>query len=140
MKFYRYSKLLIIIVLLFSCKPKTAENLEEMTRRASRPEAVLVKTVRLEPSTFYHELISNGKAFASQKAVVPFRVNGLIKELFIKNGQKVRNGELLAVIEDFDFRARLLRAQDVLEKAKIDLKNDLISFYVTDDTTSMKRK
>jgi len=137
MKFYRYSKLLIIIVLLFSCKPKTAENLEEMARRASRPEAVLVKTVRLEPSTFYHELISNGKAYASQKAVVPFRVNGLIKGLFIKNGQKVKNGELLAVIEDFDFRARLLRAQDVLEKAKIDFKNDLISFYVTDDTTRL---
>ncbi len=41
---------------------KTAENLEKMARLSTRPEAVLVKSVTLEPSTFYHELISNGKA------------------------------------------------------------------------------
>ncbi len=86
--------LLIIIALFFSCKPKTAENLEEMARRSSRPEAVLVKTVRLEPSTFYHELVSNGKAYSSEKAVVPFKVSGIIKELTIRNGQKVKTGEL----------------------------------------------
>ena len=73
--------LLIIISLIVSCKPKTAENLEEMARRSSRPEAVLVKTVKLEPSTFYHELVSNGKAYSSEKAVIPFKVNGTIKEL-----------------------------------------------------------
>jgi hypothetical protein len=38
-----------------------------MARRSSRPEAVLVKTLKLEPSTFYHELISNGKAWSSEK-------------------------------------------------------------------------
>jgi len=51
--------LLLLSVTLFSCKPKKAENLEEMARLATRPEAVLVKTVKLEKSTFYHELISN---------------------------------------------------------------------------------
>ena len=71
--------LLIITSLIASCKPKTAENLEEMARRSSRPEAVLVKTVKLEPSTFYHELVSNGKAYSSEKAVIPFKVNGIIK-------------------------------------------------------------
>jgi RND family efflux transporter MFP subunit len=127
--------LLIFISLVFSCKPKTAENLEEMARRSSRPEAVLVKTVKLEPSTFYHELISNGKAYSSEKAVIPFEVNGIIKEIYIQNGQKVKAGDLLAVIEDFDYKVKLTQAKQGLEKAEINFKDDLLSNFSTPDST-----
>jgi len=129
--------LFITTAIVFSCKPKTAENLEEMARRSSRPDAVLVKTIQLEPSTFYHELISNGKAFSSRKAVVPFRVNGIIKQLNIRNGQKVRSGELLAVIEDFEYQSRLTTAKQTLEKAEINFKDDLLSNYYTYDTSGL---
>jgi RND family efflux transporter MFP subunit len=129
--------LLLFLVILFSCKPKKTENLEEMARRSSRPEAVLVKTVKLEPSTFYHELISNGKAYSSEKAVVPFKVDGIIKELNIQNGQKVKTGDLLAVIEDFEYKTKLTQAQDGLEKAEMNLKKDLLSYNLTSDTTGL---
>lgn len=127
----------ISTIFMLSCKTKKAENLEEMARRASRPEAVLVKTMRLEPSIYYHELISNGKTVSSRKAVVPFKVNGIIKELYISNGQKVRSGELLAVIEDFEFRSQLTAAKQNLEKAVINLKKDLLTYYLTDDTSKL---
>jgi RND family efflux transporter MFP subunit len=129
--------LLIIISLIASCKPKKAENLEDMARRSSRPEAVLVKTVKLEPSTFCHELLSNGKVYSSRKAVVPFKVNGIIQELFIRNGQHVRTGDLLAVIEDFEYKSQLNVAKQTLEKAEINFKDDLMSNYVTTDTTAL---
>lgn len=129
--------LLSFVVLLFSCKPKTSEDLEEMARRSSRPEAVLVQTVELEPSTFYHELISNGKAWSSKKAVVPFKVNGTISEINIQNGQKVKAGDLLAVIEDFEFKTQLTRAKQALEKAEIDFKDDLLSNFLTTDTSGL---
>ena len=128
---------LMLFMVAISCKPKPAENLEEMARRSSRPEAVLVKTVTLEPSTFYHELISNGKAYSSQKAVVPFKVNGIIKELLVQNGQKVKAGELLAVIEDFDYKTKLIQAKQGLEKAEINFKDDLLSNFTTSDTTNL---
>ena len=129
--------LLLFIALLISCKPKKAENLEEIARRASRPEAVLVKTVKLEPSTFYHELITNGKANSSQKAVVPFKVNGIIKELYIRNGQKVKTGDLLAVIEDFEYKTKLTQAKQGLEKAEINFQDDLLSNFSITDTTGL---
>ena len=129
--------LLLIIAFLFSCKPKKAENLEEMARRSSRPEAVLVKTVKLEPSTFYHELISNGKAWSSKKAVVPFKVNGIINEINIQNGQQVKSGDLLAVIEDFEYKTQLTRAQQGLEKAGINFKDDLLSNFSTTDSSGL---
>ncbi|MBN1183719.1 MAG: efflux RND transporter periplasmic adaptor subunit [Bacteroidales bacterium] len=108
-----------------------------MARRSSRPEAVLVKTVKLEPSTFYHELVSNGKAFSTEKAVVPFKVNGIIKELLIRNGQKVKTGDLLAVIDDFEYKSQLESARQTLEKAEINFKDDLYSKYLTFDTTGI---
>ncbi|TAL71693.1 MAG: efflux RND transporter periplasmic adaptor subunit, partial [Bacteroidetes bacterium] len=129
--------LLLFLALLSSCKPKKAENLEEMARRSSRPEAVLVKTVKLEPSTFYHELISNGKAWSSKKAVVPFKVNGIIKELYIQNGQKVKAGDLLAVIEDFEYNTQLTIAKQGLEKAEINFRDDLLSNFTTTDSTGL---
>ena len=129
--------LLLIPALLFSCKPKTTENLEEMARRSSSPEAVLVKTVKLEPSTFYHELISNGKVWSSKKAVVPFKVNGIISEIYIQNGQKVKSGDLLAVIEDFEYKTQLTRAKQTLEKAEINFKDDLLMNYSTTDSAGL---
>jgi RND family efflux transporter MFP subunit len=131
--------ILLIFALLFSCKPKTTQNLEEMARRSASSEAVMVKTVKLEPSTFYHELISNGKVYSLEKAVVPFRVNGLIKELYIQNGQKVKADELLAVIEDFEFKTELKQAQDRLEKADMEFKKDLLSYNLTKDTTGLSQ-
>lgn len=129
--------LLLIIALLFSCKPKNTQNLEEMARRSAHPEAVVVKTVKLVRGTFYHELISNGKIFSSKKAVVPFKVNGIISEIYIQNGQKVAEGELLAVIEDFDFKTQLLRARQTLEKAEIAFKDDLLINFSTSDSTGL---
>lgn len=137
MKVRIFLNLLFITALLFCCKPKKTENLEEMARRSSRPEAVFVRTVELKLTTFYHELISNGKAYSSEKAVVPFKVNGIIKELYIRNGQKVKSGELLAIIEDFEYRSKLTSAQQSLEKAKINFKDDLLSNYYTDDSTGL---
>lgn len=129
--------LVLTVSLAVSCKPKTADNLEEMARRASHPEAVLVKTVKLEKSTFYHELVSNGKVYSSEKAVVPFKVNGVIRELMIRNGQKIKAGDLLAVIEDFEFRSKLESAKQNFEKAQINFKDDIYSKYLTLDTSGI---
>lgn len=137
LKVRNIAQILLIVLFTFSCKQKTAENLEEMARRNSRNEAVMVKTVKLEKSTFYHELISNGKAYSAEKAVVPFKVNGIIKELYIQNGQKVKAGDLLAVIEDFDYNTRLIQARQGLEKAEINFKDDLLSNFSTPDSTGL---
>lgn len=130
--------LLIIILAGFSCRSRKNENLEEMARRSSHPEAVLVKTVKLEPSTFYHELISNGKVWSSEKAVVPFKINGIIRKIFVHNGQNVKAGDLLATIEDFEYRSQLIAAKQTYEKAEINFKKDLLTYYLTDDTTKLK--
>ena len=137
MNFRNIFSTFLIVSITFSCKPKKAQNLEEMARLSARREAVLVKTVKLEKSTFYHELISNGKIFSSKKAVVPFKLNGIISGINIQNGQKVKAGDLLAIIEDFEYKTQLTRAQQGLEKAEINFKDDLLSNFTTTDTTGL---
>jgi membrane fusion protein, multidrug efflux system len=137
MKIKSHMNLLLILALLFSCKTKKTENLEEMARRSAHPEAVVVKTFKLQRTTFYHELISNGKIFSAKKAVVPFRINGIISGLYIQNGQKVAEGELLAVLEDFEYKTQLLQARQSLEKAEINFKDDLLSNFSTADSTGL---
>lgn len=133
----RVASIIILAIFFTSCKPKATESLEEMARLSSKREAVFVKTFKLEPSTFYHELISNGKAFSCRKAVVPFKINGIISELKIVNGQRVANGDLIAVIEDFEYRSRLESARQSLERAGINFKDDLISNYFTSDSSGL---
>jgi RND family efflux transporter MFP subunit len=131
--------LLLITGLTISCKTEKPGNLEEMARLQARPEAVLVRSVPLKPSTFFHELISNGKAWSSEKAVIPFRVNGIITNLSVRNGQKVNAGELLAIIDDFEYQAKLDQAKMGLEKAEINFRDDLLTTYRTTDTAGLSQ-
>ena len=139
MKIRNLASTLLIVSITFSCKPKKTENLEEMARLSTHPEAVLVKSVKLEKSTFYHELISNGKILSSEKAVVPFKLNGIISVINIRNGQKVKAGDLLAVIEDFEYKTKLSQAQQGLEKAEINFKDDLMGNFYTIDTANLSK-
>jgi multidrug efflux pump subunit AcrA (membrane-fusion protein) len=126
--------MLTCLLITAACNERPAPDLEEMARRSSRPEAVLVETVLLEPGVFYHELMSNGKVYASGKVTVPFRTNGNIVELNIINGQYVRAGELIARIEDFTYQSAVERARQRVQRAEIDLMDILLRGISESDT------
>jgi hypothetical protein len=52
---------------------------------------------------FARELISNGRLRAVTEATVQFRVHEMIREVHVINGQRVRQGDTLAVLEEFPF-------------------------------------
>ncbi|MBM3421276.1 MAG: efflux RND transporter periplasmic adaptor subunit [Bacteroidetes bacterium] len=114
----RIIAVLLVLTALAACREKKGENLEEMARRASHPEAVLVETVELGEGIFYHELVSNGKVAARNKVVIPFRTSGTIVELGVRNGQWVRAGDTIARIEDFQYVTALTRARNRFDKAE----------------------
>lgn len=138
---YRYLILVLTsLVLLSSCKTEEQDNREEMARRTSKRDAVTVSTIELKRSTFYHELVSNGKVYAKSIAAVPFRVEGTIEKVYVQNGQKVEKGQLLAQIEDFTYRMQLEKAMQALEKAKINFEDYLLSDSRTDTSGLDPRK
>lgn len=132
--------LIAALTVICSCKTKQKESFEELARRSVQKSEVIVKTVKLEPSTFYKELVSNGRVTSSVKAQVPFKVTGMIKELLITNGSKVSAGQLLAVIDDFEYGIRFEKARQAIETARIEFRDDLLSKYGTEDTTRLSKE
>lgn len=126
-----------LLVAIPSCKTEDQDNREEMARRSSVRDAVTVSTVELEHTTFYHELVSNGKVHAKNITTVPFRVDGTIEKIYVKNGDRVKRGDLLAEIEDFNYKIQFAKANQQLERAIIEFKDDLISFHGSLDTTGI---
>jgi RND family efflux transporter MFP subunit len=63
-----------------------------------------------------------GKVEAAVKAELAFQVGGLIVELPVKEGQRVKKGDLIGRLREDDFRARLKTVQGELEKARAALK------------------
>lgn len=98
-----------------------------------------VDTARAIQGTFYQELISNGKLQASQHARLSFELSAQIQEVRVGNGQRVRKGDTLAILEHFQQQVDIEQAEQNLEKAKLDLKDVLIGqgYYVYRDSTQV---
>jgi len=97
-----------------------------------------VDTMVLKKGTFEKELVSNGRLEALQKAKLRFNVSGELAKIFVSNGQRVKKGQLLARLDEFSLKNDLNKAQNALEKAKVNFKDVLIGQgYEAEDTASV---
>jgi len=90
--------------------------------------------MELQPSTFNHELISNGRLYARRKSRLSFPLAEQVKELHIKNGQQVQAGQLLAVLCDKNLQRRLKQAELRFDRASLDMEDILMGrgFTISD--------
>ena len=88
---------------------------EENTFRAPPPPQVGVATPLRQPVTRFHE--ATGVATAVNSIDLVARVPGYIFQILYKDGQTVKKGEDLFVIEPSPYQAKLLQAQAALTSA-----------------------
>lgn len=86
-----------------------------------------VDVMVLERTIFKKEIISNGKLRASRKSDLRFKVTGEIKELKVKNGDIVKSGQTIAVLDPFEFQQRLEQAETTLKRTSIEFEDALIA-------------
>ena len=90
--------LLTIFFFMTGCQKRnekaTDENSQNVTTQLNTPDKD-VRTIKIEPRDFNYELISNGKLTASQYADLVFPNSGLIKTIFVKNGDHVVKGQVI---------------------------------------------
>jgi multidrug efflux pump subunit AcrA (membrane-fusion protein) len=125
---------LVLLIISSSCKNGSTENSQAVARRGHLEETISVETGLVKKDVFSRELVSNGRVKAVNRAVVPFRVNEQITAVFVHNGQHVKKGQLLATLEDFTYSARLERAMNQFENARLELEDVLLGhgFYLKD--------
>ena len=66
-------------------------------------------------------LTASGYVVARRKAVVSAKIQGRLADLRVEEGDRVREGELIARLESNDYEAQVQRAQALLQRADADL-------------------
>lgn len=82
-------------------------------RRPSDPPVTVpvVTVLRVEPAALPAELLVSGVIEAVDKAQVGFQVPGRVQRLAVEDGEAVVAGQLLAQLEDDDYRSALAAAE-----------------------------
>lgn len=119
--------------MLGACSSSSSDNnsgATESTMAADAGEANLaveVDTVMLVPAQFTSNIVSNGQIKARESADVFFRMAEVISDVMVKNGQRVRQGQTLAVLDQFKLQNEKTKNEAALERAKLELQDVLIS-------------
>lgn len=123
-----------------SCSDKqSSTEKQELGVTTVLPDAKNEVTVQvLKRQNFNHELVSNGKVNARNKADLRFETSEVIARIYVKNGDRVHKGQKLAELDKFRLEQKLSQSEDALLKAELELKDILIGQgYSVDDFSNV---
>ena len=131
---YRYL-LCAMMLVMAACSDGKKEDVPEKGVATVLPNEKNEVTVQaLKRQTFEHELVSNGKVVAGGLADLRFETSGIVAHIYVKNGERVHQGQKLAELDKFRLVNRTAQAKNALDKAKLELQDVLIGQgYPVDD-------
>ncbi|UII28636.1 efflux RND transporter periplasmic adaptor subunit [Fulvivirga maritima] len=119
---------------LFACAcsspAKDRETDPEEFRNELKPTEVAV--IPAELKTFNYTVIATGKIEADQFAEARFGTSGLVKDLKVRNGQKVRQGAILAELYNQELQLSLKKAEANWKQMEYDYRSQLLSYSEKD--------
>ncbi|MCF8716343.1 efflux RND transporter periplasmic adaptor subunit [Joostella atrarenae] len=122
---------LLFLVVIYGCKQKKLAS--EPTEKVIQSDSVVstgithVDAIIIKKSSFNEELLSNGNLVAIQKSFLMFRVSGTIKDIFVKNGDLVSKGQILAQISPFTYERQFSDAEIAYKKAELEFQDMMVS-------------
>lgn len=114
MKTYIYS--LLFSILLISCGTK-----KEKPKEKQVDETMTVATELVEEVSTVEAITASGVLSSKSEIKLGFKTGGLIKRIYVSEGQFVKKGKLLAEIDAEEIDAQVGQGNVGLEKAKRDL-------------------
>lgn len=75
-----------------------------------------VKTRKIAPRVF-----TSGLLFSETEAVLSFKIGGIIRRIYVNEGDAIRKGQLLATLDLTEINAQVIQARNGVEKAERDL-------------------
>ena len=125
MKFFKvFGSLVLITALLSSCGKK-----EKQEEAVPMVRLTTVETVNSLPTTSYP-----GKIYSRETSNVAFRVSGTLASVPVKEGQHVKRGQVLARMDDRDYRVQLQATE--AEYAQIKAQAERVIALYEDEGTS----
>ena len=106
--------ILLIVLMIASCK--------EQVNQEKIVEKVKVRTTKVIEKEMSIPIHCSGKLSSKEESKLSFKTGGIISEIFIDEGQKVKNGEVLAKLNLSEIQAKVNQARLGLDKAGRDFK------------------
>lgn len=94
----------------------------------SQPTPVAVEIMELVNNANYEALTFSGEVKSKQTAQIGTRISGYIEKLPVRLGQKVKQGELLVLLNSRELHAQQAAAQAEVNKAKAAFDNASLNF------------
>ena len=137
---YRFITFCFIIIFCFSCQKAGKNNeIDSNKTNIKNKEELIVKIEQTTYKSFPLQLSTNGTIKAQQQTQLFFKVMGEIAQINVSNTSVVRQGQVLAVIDNRQAQVAILQAQDQLKKAGFALNKLLIEYGGKDlDTSSVR--
>lgn len=130
--------ILVVFTFLFAgCSGNSNEAETELAKDNYRIEKNTVDTMHLRKQPFSRETISNGTLKGTRRAQLRFATNGEVASVVVKNGSRVRQGDVIARLNTQTLQLDYERAQQSLSKAQLDLYDALIGFGYSRDTSNV---
>lgn len=109
---------------LVACGDKKQDATMEMHQQSM--SETYVDTMTLRKSTFYKQIVCNGRLRAKAKSELNFVTQGVTAEIYVKEGMAVQKGTLIASLDKRERLRELEKAEKELERAKVELIDKLI--------------
>ncbi len=132
-----------VLFCITACHPPSVPGpAEDTPRQAVRPDdRVPVAVQTLQRRTFNSELICNGRAAAYRKSILTFRTSGIVENVFVRNGSRVGQDEVIATLVQTDAATTYRSALLGFRRAEIQLTNRLLDYgYRLEDTLRVPRE
>jgi membrane fusion protein, multidrug efflux system len=109
--------LLLLALFFAACGKKDAP----VAASAVVDEAIPVRTVLVQQKTVTLPIYASGMLTSSAEQRLSFKIGGVIRKTYVEEGDVVRPGQLLAVLDKTEIDAQVVQAQQGLAKAERDL-------------------
>lgn len=126
--------LIAAFALLTACTRGKEENKDDsgMEMHQQQMSETYVDTMVLYQTEFNKQIVCNGRLRAKAKSELNFNGQGIIAEVFVKEGQHIGKGKLIATLDKQDRQRELEKAEHELRRAKVELTDKLIGLGYND--------
>ncbi|MBC7885947.1 MAG: efflux RND transporter periplasmic adaptor subunit [Saprospiraceae bacterium] len=130
--------IVIIIAILGLCFAACKnEEKKSFSKEISEVEGIYVKTVRVEKYTEESDISVMGIIMSESEAKPSFKTGGIIQRTYVKEGDMVRKGQLLAILKMDEINAQVRQAEEGLAKAERDMKR--VQNLYTDSVATLEQ-